>query len=141
MSDKEVFVLSDPFAEPSEETLEEILGDKYGWLQQLRSYAMPPGSQVTETWKYYNDVKQWLSRFRHHKETICWIGILEGTFRVTFYFGSKCEHIIDASALPMEVKEAWHETRDKHFRPISVLMTESADLELAKQLTDLKMQK
>lgn len=138
---KEVYVLSDPLEEPTDELLRRILGEKYGWLEQIYLHAMPSNSNVTVEWKYYKDARQWLGRLLNRKDTICWIGILENAFRVTFYFNARHEHWIDTSNLPPEVRQEWKKTIGKKFRPISVLMEKSDDIELVKQLADLKIEK
>jgi hypothetical protein len=138
---KEEYILTNPSEEPSDELLRIILGEKSGWLQQVYQDAMATGSGVTIVWKYYHDVRQWLCRLMNKKETICWIGILENTFRVTFYFSSRFESLIESSDLPAEVKEAWRQTGEKKFRPISVLMEKPGDIELVKQLIRLKKAK
>ena len=39
------------------------------------------------------------------KKTLFWIGILQDTFRITFYFGDKAEPLIENSDLPATMKE------------------------------------
>ena len=60
-----------------------------------------------EVWNYYNDGKNWLFRVILKKKTLFWIGVLEDTFRITFYFGDKAEPVIEKSSLPEEIKTAF----------------------------------
>ncbi len=138
MAEKEVFILSDPFAEPTDEHLARVLGNKHEWWKTICAYAYSNHANVTEVWKFYNDVNQWLFRLQHRKETLFWIGVLEGTFRISFYFSSKYEPMIEASELPEEVKEAWRQTKGSKFRPVSIKMSNREEVEVACQLTDLK---
>jgi hypothetical protein len=141
MAEKEIFILSDPFMEPTDEYMSQVLGNKYSWWKTICSYAYANHANVTEVWKYYNDVHQWLFRLKHSKETLFWIGVLEGTFRITFYFGSKSEPMIEASELPEEVKESWRQTKGSKFRPVSLKMIDDSEVEIACMLVDLKVKK
>lgn len=141
MSDKENFVLTNPFVEPSEELIGQILGTKYEWFGTIRKYAAENHKGVNEEWKYYNDVKQWLFRLKHKKETICWIGILSDTFCLTSYFGSKYEPVIENSDLPDRIKEEYLLTGGQKFRPISIRLAELTDVVVACKLVDLKFVK
>lgn len=141
MSEKEIFILTDPFTEPTEEFLQQVLGEKYDWWKTIRKYTTENHQNSNEVWKYYNDVKQWLFRLKNKKETICWVGILAGTFRITFYFGSRFETVIENSDLPETIKEGYRQTLEQKFRPISILMTDLSDLVIACKLVDLKFAK
>jgi len=141
MAEKDIFILTDPFVEPADEYLVQVLGKKYEWWKAIYSYAYTNHADVAEVWKYYNDVHQWLLRVKHKKETLYWIGVLAGTFRITFYFGSKYEPMIEASELPGEIKEAWRQTKGSKFRPISIKMSDKADVQIACQLVNLKFKK
>ena len=141
MSDNEVFILTDPFVEPTDDFLEKVLKDKFEWLKTIRKYAAENHQDVVEEWKYYNDVKQWLFRLKHKNETVCWIGILSDTFRITFYFGAKYEKLIEESDLPEKVKNEYRLTRDQKFRPISIRLGQLTDVVVACKLIDLKFVK
>lgn len=141
MSEKENFILTDPFTEPTEEFSQQVLGEKYEWWKTIRKYTTDNHKNVSEEWKYYNDVKQWLFRLKHKKETICWVGFLPGTFRITFYFGSKFEKVIGDSDLPETIKEGYRQTFEQKFRPISILMSDLSDVVVACKLVDIKFKK
>jgi hypothetical protein len=141
MSEKEIFILTDPFTEPTEEFLQQVLAEKYEWWKTIRKYTTENHQNVTEVWKYYNDAKQWLFRMKNKKDTICWVGILADTFRITFYFGSKCEMLIEESDLPEPIKEGYRQTHEQKFRPISILMSDLSDVVIACKLVDLKFAK
>jgi hypothetical protein len=141
MTKKEIFLLNDPFTEPTDKYLKDVLKDKYEWLQTIRKYTLDNHGKATEEWKYYNDVKQWLFRLKYKKETICWIGILPDTFRITFYFGNKFETVIDQSDLPESIKSEYMKTREQHYRPISLIMNELTDIVIVCKLIELKLSK
>ncbi|HNQ37260.1 MAG TPA: DUF3788 family protein, partial [Prolixibacteraceae bacterium] len=67
MSNKEIFILSDPMVEPSPEFLKEVLKEKYDWWTEIRDHVTEHYPHITEVWKYYNDGKQWLYRLMQKK--------------------------------------------------------------------------
>lgn len=140
MTEKEIFILSDPLVEPTREFLSQVLGEKEAWWIQIRAYAMDEYPGITEIWRYYNDGKQWLYRLMRKKKTICWMAVMAGTFRVTFYFGQKAESLIQASDLPDNVKQGFLDGPSYgKIKAISVKMEERSDVELVLQLVDLKV--
>lgn len=141
MPEKDTFILNDPFDEPTEQRLKEFLHDRYEWLQIIRRYALSRDQGVMEIWKYYNDVKQWLFRLKNKKDTLCWIGFLPDTFRVTCYFSSKYENAIENSDLPVHLREAYQVTRDQTFRPISIRMEHHEEVAIVCKLIDMKLNK
>jgi len=140
MTGKETFVLTDPLVDPSWEFLSRLLGEKLTWWMQIRAYAMDNYPDVTDVWRYYNDGKQWLYRILKKKNTICWMTVVDDTFKVTFYFGQKAIPVIMASALPEKVKEEFLSNPPfGKIKYISVRMASLADVELVLQLVDLKV--
>lgn len=140
MTEKEIFILTDPLVEPTRESLSQVLGEKEAWWIQIRAYAMDEYPGITEIWRYYNDGKQWLYRLMLKKKTICWMAVMAGTFRVTFYFGQKAGSLILASNLPDHVKQDFTDGPSYgKIKAISVKMEERSDVELVLQLVDLKV--
>ncbi len=140
MSEKETFILSDPMTEPTREFLAAVLQEKYRWWLEICDHVTVSYSHVTEVWKYYNDGKQWLYRLMQKKNTIFWIAVMAGTFRVTLYFPKKAEELIAGSALPDPVKAGFLAARScGQIRPITLRMERASDVELVKQLVALKL--
>lgn len=140
MAEKEISPLSDPGITPTEAFLEEVLNQKYDWLREICQYAITNHRQVSSSWQYYNDGKQWLYRLLFRKKTIFWLSVVQDTFRITFYFSGKAEPAILSSSLPEAVKSAYLETRGNKFRAISIRMQNPEEIILACQLIDLKIQ-
>ncbi len=140
MTEKEIFIFTDPSVEPSIELLSEALGEKLTWWMQIRAYAMDHYPHVTDVWRYYNDGKQWLYRMLQKKNTICWMTVVDDTFKVTFYFGQKAIPAIMESTLSEEVKQEFLTNPSfGKIKYISVRMTDKSDVELVHQLVDLKV--
>ena len=141
MADKETFILSDPLVEPTEEFLSAVLGEKFTWWQEIRDYTMRNYPGVSELWRYYNDGKQWYYRLMRKKDTVCWIAVLVDTFRITFYFSQKAEPVIEASSLPVSMKEDFLTAKMYgKIKGISIKMCEQQNVTTACQLIDIKMQ-
>ena len=73
------------------------------------------------------------------KKTIFWGGILQDTFRITFYFGDKAEPIIEASDLPADIKSGFKNAKKYGaIRPISIKVFEHSDVENVLKLIVIK---
>ena len=97
-----------------------------------------PDSQ--EQWNYYKDGKSWLFRMIRKKKTLFWIGVLEHTFRITFWFGDKADSLIEKSNLP-EVMKAEFRTakRFNKIRALSIQVENDTDIENAIKLTEIRI--
>jgi hypothetical protein len=137
MSEKEIYVLSDKQAIPTDDLIFSIMGDKKILWQTIIKYAS--GKDIYGSWNYYNDGKQWLYKVVQKKKTIFWAALLKDTFRVSFYFGDKAEPLIDASDLDQSIKDDFKGgKRYGKIRAISIKMKDSSDIETVKKLIDIK---
>lgn len=139
MSKKETYILNDPLTPPSEEFINQILGEKYEWLQQIFDHIKQKNNQTGGSWKYYNDAKQWLFRMMKKKDTLFWMALLADTARITFYFPAGARDTITDSELPDKIKEMYLETFDKKFHPISLTLDQIENVVIICKLADLKM--
>ncbi len=140
MSEKEIFVLSDPLVEPSWEFLQGVLKEKYGWWMEIRDHVTGNYPHVTEVWKYYNDGKQWLYRLMQKKNTIFWLAVMADTYRITFYFPKRAEPVISGSALPENIRTEFLTAMSYgQIRPITLRMEDPSQVETVKQLVALKL--
>ncbi len=104
------------------------------------SYLYDNNNDICEIWKYYKDGKSWLFRTLKKKKTIFWIRILDGTFRIAFWFADKLEPIILQSALPESIKSEYKNAkRFNKSRCIYIDMQSSGDIQNVKKLIDLKV--
>ena len=139
MAEPEKLVLGDKSVYPSEEILFSIIGDKKVIWQKIMDYVNENYQNVTEEWRYYNDGKQWLFKLQLKKKTLFWIGVLQDTFRITFYFGNKAESAITDSNLPDKIKDDFVSgKRYGNIRAISTSISGAGDLENIYKLVDLK---
>src|SRR5690606_36674007 len=132
-SDKEIMeniALTDQILKPNEDIVFAIIGEKRVFWQQIMTYLHTNHTDISEVWKFYNDGKRWLFRTLKKKDTIFWIGVLEGTFIVTFWFGDRAEPLIEQSGIPETVKNEFSiAKRYNKIRAISIKMTDSGNVE------------
>jgi hypothetical protein len=79
----EIKVLTDPLVEP-DSVLEKYLTKDYKIYQKFAKIVN--GLNLRLEWKFYNDVKYWLSKILGEKKNYGWISVLNTGFTVTVYF-------------------------------------------------------
>ena len=136
----ELKVLADESVKPDNELIFSMLGEKELLWKQTMSYLYDNNNDISEIWKYYKDGKSWLFRTLKKKKTIFWIRILDGTFRIAFWFADKLEPVILQSALPESIKSEYKNAkRFNKSRCIYIDMQGSGDIQNVKMLIDLKV--
>jgi hypothetical protein len=139
MAEKEALVLSDKQFIPTDEYIFSIIGEKRIYWQRIIKDAFENYKDISGNWNYYNDGKQWLFKLVQKKKTIFWAGILQETFRITFYFGDKAELVIDGSELPQPIKDGFKTA--KHYgaiRAVSIKVLEPSDVDNVLKLIAIK---
>lgn len=140
MAEKENRVLSDKQIIPNDDYIFSIIGEKRILWQTIMNYLSENYKDISGSWNYYNDGKQWLFKLIQKKKTIFWASILKDTFRVTFYFGDKAETLIDASDLLQTIKDDFKNgKRYGKIRAVTLKMSDLSDVESVKTLVVIKM--
>ncbi|MEI8225849.1 MAG: DUF3788 family protein [Bacteroidota bacterium] len=139
MAEKDNLLLSDKDIIPDDEYIFSIIDDKKSLWQGVMNYASENYKDISGNWNYYNDGKRWLFKLVQKKKTIFWIGILEDTFRVTFWFSDKAESLINDSDLPGEIKDNF-KTAKKYgsIRAVSIKINDHADVDNVLKLIAIK---
>ena len=139
MPEKDVHILSDKEIIPTDDYIFSYLGNKKELWKNIITYTTENYKDTSGTWNYYNDGKQWLFKMVQKKKTIFWAGILQDTFRITFYFGDKAESVIETSDLPSAIKDGF-KTAKKYgaIRAVSVKVFEQSDAENVFKLIAIK---
>ncbi len=133
-------ILSDPAIEPNEALLFTLLGNTQLLWHELMAYLHQTYSGVDEVWRYYKDGNRWLFRALRKKQTIFWINVQQGYFRVAFYISQSAESKILEGDFAEEAKIAFQEGRKiGKTQEVVVDMRNKDDLELAKKLIDIRM--
>ena len=139
MEAKETPVLGDKSIYPSDDILYLLTGENLRIWQKIIDFASSSYDNITKEWRYYNDGKQWLFKIQYKKKTIYWSGVHSGTFRITFYFGNKAEHILEESDLPEAIKEQFRSAKTfGNMRPVTFSISPDTDIESIFKLIDLK---
>ncbi len=140
MAEKENLMFSDKQITPTDDLIFSIIGDKKDLWISIMKYMHENYEDSAGEWNYYNDGKRWLFKMVRKKKTIFWIGVLEDTFRVTFYFPNRAEPAIEESDLPEAIKDEF--TNAKRYgstRGLSIRMADPGDVENVIRLINIKV--
>jgi hypothetical protein len=90
-------------------------------------------------WNFYNDGKRWLFKMVNRKKTVFWIGILNDTFRVTFWFSDKAESLINECSLSENIKDEFR-TSKKYgaIRAVTIKINDNMDVDNVLRLIAIK---
>jgi hypothetical protein len=139
MSEKEELVLNDKQIVPTDEYIFSIIGEKKILWKSIMDYLSENYKDISGSWNYYNDGKQWLFKLVQKKKTIFWAAILKETFRITFYFGDKAESLIGSSDLPQTIKDGFKTTRRYGaIRAVSIKVLDNTDVNNVLMLIAIK---
>jgi hypothetical protein len=139
MSGEQIHRLTDKNIVPTEELIFSIIGYNEVFWWRIMKYASDNYPEITSGWNYYNDGKQWLFKLVQKKKTLFWAGLLNDTFRITFWFGDKAESFIEEAILPTFIKDDFRNARKYgSIRPISIIVREQSDADNVITLISLK---
>lgn len=133
-------VLRDQSVFPTEEIIFSQIGKSGVLWNALFEYIHKTYPDLEEQWRYYKDGKSWLLKVIRKTKTIFWLSVIEGTFRVTFYFTDRAEEAILESSISEELKKMF--TEGKHYnkiRGITIVFKHKKDVEDAKALIQIKL--
>jgi hypothetical protein len=133
-------VLTDKNQLPTNEIVFSFIGkNKTLWIS-LFEYIHNNHSGLTEEWKYYNDGKSWLLKVTKKAKTIFWLSVINGTFRITFYFNDKANQAIEDSNISKELKDQYRNgKRYNRIRGLTITFKNKKDCAHAEKLIDIKM--
>ena len=140
MAEKEIILFSDPDVKPDQKLIFSKIGSKEKLWQALMSFMSENYKESEGTWNYYNDGKRWLFKMVLKKKTIFWATVLEGAFRITFYFGGKAEPVIVASDLSDNAKQQYLTgPRYGKIRAITILVNDISDVSMIEKIIAIKV--
>ena len=140
MAEKEVLAFPDKSIVPTDELIFSIIGERQALWQWILKSVSEKYKDVSWSWNYYNDGKQWLFKVLQKKKTLFWGTVLKaGDFKNTFYFGDKAEPVIEASDLPRKIKDDFKTgQRYGKIRAISILVKTQEDADNVLKVADIK---
>lgn len=139
MAEKEVYVFTDPGVIPDREKMIPFIGARIRLWDELMAHIDSAYVNPEKVWRYYKDGGQWLFRMLHKKKTVFWSVIVDGTFRITFYFGGKAEPLVLGSDIPPALKEEFRTGKSYGaIKALSIKVMEQDDLDVVYRLILLK---
>ncbi len=139
MSETDSILLTDRNIYPTDDYIFSIIGEKKVLWQKIMSHMSVSYKDSDGQWNFYNDGKRWLFKMVYKKKTVFWATILEGTFKVTFYFSKKADTLIENSDLPLKIKEEFKTAKSYGLiRPISFVVKDSTDVDNVFKLAEIK---
>ena len=131
--------LNDKNIVPTDDLIFSVIGDKKQLWQRIMQYVSGSYSNVTGTWNYYNDGKQWLFKLTQKKKTLFWAGLVDETLKVTFLFTEKAQPVIEASQLPPSLKDEFRNAKKYGLiKSVSIFLNEPGDAYNVITLVSLK---
>lgn len=135
----EPMILTDPKQFPGEDVIFAHLGGRRALWDALFDHLHAAHPDFVERWRYYNDGKSWLMNVSRKKQTVFWLSVIRGTFRITAYFTDKARDAILSSALSADLKEQFVSGKSYgKLRGITITFHTKRDVEDAKTLIALK---
>ncbi len=130
--------LTDKTVQPDKEQVYAIIGENRIFWDKYLDSLNKLGDVVAE-WKSYRDSKCWLMKVNRKKNTLCWIILVDDTFKINFWFGIKAEPKIEESDLPVSIKENYRNAeQNKLGRGLSIVINSEQDLLNAVKLAEFK---
>jgi len=140
MSELSKAQFTDPSIMPDDEIIASIVGKKTELWKSVLKHAENNYKDVSGSWNYYKDGKQWLFKFIQKKKTLFWAAVFDKSFIITFYFGDKAESLVLGSDIPEEMKDGFRNAkRYGSIRPVSVELSEQKDVENIIKLIAIKI--
>lgn len=139
MSENEIVLLADKNIYPTDEYIFSIIGEKKILWLSIMDHMKNNYKDSAGGWNFYNDGKRWLFKMVSKKKTVFWAGILNDTFRITFYLGNKAESIIENSDLPQIIKEEF-KTAKRYglIRPVTFIINDNSDVDNVLKMIAIK---
>lgn len=102
--------LIDPTIYPTNELLENVLGNSFDVYQEVLLVYDKLG--LKPEWRYYRDGKAWLCKVVKGKKTIVWMSAWKNYMQATVYFPEKCINNVLALDISETTKNAINNTNN-----------------------------
>ncbi len=135
-------VLKNPDQYPSEEVIFSIIKKKKKLWLDFFEQIHQNYPDFSEEWRFYKDGTSWLMKVVRKSKTIFWLSLIEGGFRITFYFTDKFEEAILSSMISNELKNQFR--NGKHYskiRGLTITFSSKKEIEYTHILIKMKLTK
>jgi hypothetical protein len=103
----EAMLLREQEIAPTEEVIENALGDSFSAYQNLIKTITDTHYGLVPQWNYYKDGKAWLCKVCYKKKTIFWLSVWDKFFKTTFYFTEKNGTGVAGLDIEEKIKESF----------------------------------
>jgi hypothetical protein len=135
-----ISIFNNKFVKPLEADIPAVLGESKPLWDDLKNFLEIQYHSILEEWKFYGSSSGWGLLLKNKSRTILYLYPCSNYFVVLFVFGEKAVDAVNKSALPIDlinkIKEAKRHTEGRSF---FTDVKSPADLEIIKQLTEIKM--
>jgi hypothetical protein len=136
----ETIVLNDSAIILTDAIISEHIGKSMSYWRSLFEFIHAQYPNLSETWKYYRDGKRWLLKVTNKSKTVFWLGLIDKSFRVSFYFKNRDEPLLMGSLVSDDLKEQFKNNKVINtIRPVSVYVKNKKDIENIKLLIETKL--
>ena len=133
-------VLRDKNQFPTEAIIFSHLGKTKKLWEAVFAYIHSNHPNLTEQWNYYNDGKSWLLKVSLKAKTICWVSVINNSFRMTFYLNNNAEKAVMECKIFAELKKKYKANSEtKKINGLTVIFKTKKDVETAKELIRVKL--
>jgi hypothetical protein len=133
-------LLTDEEQLPTDEIIFSHIGGARTYWEAVFGHVHDQHPELVSEWRYYKDGHRWLLKTVRKSKTIFWLSVVQGAFKITFYFGDKAEPAILASTLSHALKESFREgKRFGKVRAITVQVESRDDMDAVKALIEIKL--
>lgn len=102
MKEKPILTNKDEY--PNDDILSEVLKDNFKLYNNLITTITNEPYNLTYEWRYYKDGHAWLCKIVDKKKTIIWLTVLDGYFKIAFYFSAKVSEGISKLSIDENIK-------------------------------------
>jgi len=116
MNDHEKLQLRDPEVMPTNEILEQTLGDSYAAYEILQDFL--PNLEIEQEWQWYTPHKAWFAKGQHFwttprgtrkEKNLYWLHVYEGCFSLAVWFKEKNRTEILHADVSKKTKQLIHD--------------------------------
>jgi hypothetical protein len=133
-------VLTDRDQFPSDKIVFSFIGKHKALWISLFDHIHGHYPEITKEWRYYNDGKSWLLKVTKKAKTIFWLSVIDGTFRITFYFSDKAGQAIENSKLAESLKDQFRSGKKYNkIKGITITFKNKKDCTYAEELVVIKL--
>ncbi len=118
MNISEKLRLRDPAMAPTNEVLEQTLGDSYAAYEALQDAL--PGLDMEQEWQWYIPHKAWFAKGQHFwitsrdtkkEKNLYWLHVFEGYFSVAVWFKEKNRAEVLSDNISVQTKQRIHDAK------------------------------